>query len=44
MQKTGNKKKISFFAVNEAVRVKTQQQGTYENIMHTDDLKDLFPD
>ena len=36
--------KIFFFTITGTVRAKLQQQGTYKNMLHIDNLKDLFPD
>ena len=44
-KKLWNKKtNICYFTFNGAVRISLQEKGTYSIIMHTDDLKELFPD
>ena len=44
MQTTVEQKKKVFFTITGTVRAKLQQQGTYKNMLHIDNLKDLFPD
>ena len=37
-------KLFSFFTVNGSVRVKIQENGSYNMITHIDDLREIFPD
>ena len=40
-----NRRKLfSFFTVNGSVRVKLQENGSYNIITHIDDLKEIFPE
>ena len=44
-KKLWNRRKLfSFFTVNGSVRVKLQENGSYNIITHIDDLKEIFPE
>ena len=44
-KKLWNRRKLfSFFTINGSVRLKLQENGSYNIITHIDDLKEIFPD